>query len=254
MAYFQYNGKRIFFEEYGQGKPIIFLHGNTASSKMFELLMPLYAENFKCILIDFLGNGQSDRVEKFLPDMWYDEALQTIALTEYLQYGKVSLIGTSGGAWAAVNAALERPDLFYAVVADSFDGRTLNDNFASDLLSERKTAKANLQSRQFYELCQGTDWEKVVDLDTEALLQCANKKCPLFHKPLSDIKIPILFVGSKEDEMCRKNLEQEYKEMADLIPNAKMKIFEHGGHPTIATNAEAFFELARQFLKENIIR
>lgn len=54
--------------------------------------------------------------------------------------------------------------------------------------------------------------------------------------------------------MCRKNLEQEYKEMIDLIPNAKMKIFDHGGHPTIATNVEAFFELARQFLKENIVR
>lgn len=36
------------------------LHGNTASSKISELLMLLYAENFRCILIDFLGGGQSD--------------------------------------------------------------------------------------------------------------------------------------------------------------------------------------------------
>lgn len=73
---------------------------------MFELLMPLYTKNFRCILIDFLGNGQSDRVEKFSPDMWYDEALQTIALIEHLQCKEVNLIGTSGGAWAAVNAVL----------------------------------------------------------------------------------------------------------------------------------------------------
>ena len=166
MSYFKYQDKSIFYEEYGQGEPIIFLHGNTASSKMSEFLMPLYAENFRCILIDFLGNGQSDRVENFSPDMWHDEALQTIALTE-----QVSLIGTSGGAWAAVNAALERPDLFHAVVADSFDGRTLNENFSANLLSERKAAKEDTQSRQFYELCQGADWEKVVDLDTEGLLR-----------------------------------------------------------------------------------
>lgn len=38
---------------------------------MSEFLMPLYAENFRCILIDFLGNGQSDRVENFSPDMWH---------------------------------------------------------------------------------------------------------------------------------------------------------------------------------------
>ena len=141
MAYFNYQDKSIFYEEYGQGEPIIFLHGNTASSKMSEFLMPLYAESFRCILIDFLGNGQSDRVEKFPPDMWYDEALQAIALIEHLNCGKVNLVGTSGGAWAAINAALERPDLIYAVIADSFDGWTLNDNFSDNLLSERTRAK-----------------------------------------------------------------------------------------------------------------
>ena len=47
MAYFKYKDKSVFYEEYGQGEPIIFLHGNTASSKMSELLMPLYAENFR---------------------------------------------------------------------------------------------------------------------------------------------------------------------------------------------------------------
>lgn len=226
----------------------MFLHGNTASSKMSELLIPLYVENFRCILIDFLGNGQSDRVEKFSPDMWHDEALQTIALTEHLQCGKVSLIGTSGGAWAAVNAALERPDLFHAVIADSFDGRTLNENFSANLLSERKAAKGDTQSRQFYEWCQGADWEKVVDLDTEALLKCAEEKRPLFHKPLEELKTPILFMGSKTDEMCRKNLEHEYKEMAVLIPSATVQMFECGGHPAIATNAEKAAEIICNFI------
>ncbi len=248
MSYFKYCDKSIFYKEYGKGEPLIFLHGNTASSKMFELLMPLYVENFRCILIDFLGNGQSDRVEKFSPDMWHDEALQTIALVEHLRCKKVNLIGTSGGAWAAVNVALERPDLLHTVIADSFDGRTLNDRFSDNLLSEREAAKANLQSRQFYEWCQGADWEKVVDLDTEALLKCAKEKRPLFHKPLEEMKVPILFMGSKADEMCRGNLEQEYKEMADLIPNAVIQIFEHGGHPAIATNAEKAAEVICNFI------
>lgn len=250
MAYFKYHDKSIFYEEYGQGEPLIFLHGNTASSKMFELLMPLYAENFRCILIDFLGNGQSDRIEKFSSDMWYDEAMQTVALIEHLQCGKVSLIGTSGGAWVALNAALERPGLIYRVIADSFDGRTLNDKFSDNLLSERKMAKANLQARQFYEWCQGTDWETVVDLDTEALLKCAKENRPLFHKSLEEMKIPVLLIGSKEDEMCRKNLEQEYKEMATLIPNATIKMFEHGGHPAIATNAENVAKIIYNFIMQ----
>lgn len=248
MSYFKYRKKSIYYKEFGQGAPLIFLHGNTASSKMSELLMPLYAENFRCILIDFLGNGQSDRVKSFSPDMWYEEALQTIALTEHLQCGKVSLIGTSGGAWAAVNAALERPDLFHAIIADSFDGRTLNQNFSWNLLSERKAAKEDKQSRQFYEWCQGTDWEKVVDLDTEALLKCAEEKRPLFHKPLGELKTPILFMGSIEDKSCRSDLEEEYREMASMLSQASVYLFPTGGHPALFSNAEKAADIISNFI------
>lgn len=184
--------------------------------------------------------------------MWYDEALQTIALAEHLQCGKVSLIGTSGGAWAAVNAALERPDLFHAIIADSFDGRTLNENFSANLLSERKAAKENIQSREFYEYCQGADWEKVVDLDTEALLKCAEEKRPLFHKPLEELKTPILFMGSREDESCRNNMEEEYKEMASKCSQSSVFLFPSGGHPSLLSNAEQSATLIKKFIDQYI--
>ena len=59
MSYFYYQSKRIYYTESGNGAPVLFLHGNTASSKMFELLLPLYEERFHVILIDFLGHGRS---------------------------------------------------------------------------------------------------------------------------------------------------------------------------------------------------
>lgn len=109
MTYFNYDSKRIFYSETGNGFPTIFLHGNTASGRMFELLTSLYDTDLKMILIDFLGNGQSDRLEEFPVPLYYHEALQTIALIEYLGYSKVNLVGSSGGAWVAINVALERP-------------------------------------------------------------------------------------------------------------------------------------------------
>ena len=248
MSYFKYGGRSVYYEEYGEGSPVIFLHGNTASSKMIEPLLPLYAGKCRCILIDFLGNGRSDRVEKFPADLWYDEAMQTVALARHLGYGKVSLVGVSGGAWAAVNAALLSPELFLCVAADSFDGRTLNDRFAENLLAERTSAKADIQSRQFYEWCQGEDWEKVVDLDTASLLKCAEDKHALFCKPLPELKIPVLLMGTKQDQMCRDDLEQEYKEMAEVIPEAEIRMFEHGGHPASASNAERAAESITGFI------
>ena len=88
MSYFIYQSKKGYYSVQGSGNPVVFLQGDTASSKMFELLLPLYADNFKIIFISFLGNGKSDRVEEFPVDLWQEQAKQTIALLEHLQYGK----------------------------------------------------------------------------------------------------------------------------------------------------------------------
>lgn len=248
MPYFKYNDRNIYYEEIGFGAPLMLLHGDTASSKMFEFLLPLYQDFFKVILIDFLGNGKSDRIETFPADLWLSQADQVIALLEHLNYGNVSLAGTSGGAWAAVNAALKRPDLIEKVIADSFDGRTLADDFSKNLLEERRLAKTDDFSRQFYEWCQGDDWEAVVDLNTKALTACAEDHRPLFCRPLETLRVPILFAGSRQDTMCRKDLEEEYKQMTQLTPDGKMYLFPTGGHPAILTNAEQFLDIAKEFL------
>ena len=254
VAFFPYQGKQVFYEELGQGAPVIFLHGNTASARMFELLMPLYTDKFHCVLIDFLGNGRSDRVNQFPADLWQDQAGQVIALAEYLRMGKTGLIGTSGGAWAALNAALKRPDLFCAVTADSFDGRTLHDQFAENLIAERAAARQDPLARQFYQWCQGDDWEQVVERDTEALSRCAREQRPLFCHPLNQLKVPVLLMGSRTDKLCRDNLKQEYEAMAALIPNAVIHFFEDGGHPAIVSNAEAAAEMISDFFHQHSFR
>ncbi|WP_321010134.1 alpha/beta fold hydrolase [Hungatella effluvii] len=248
MAYFKYQSKNIFYKEVGQGKPLILLHGDTASSTMFEMLLPLYQEDFRVILIDFLGNGKSERIDRFPPDLWISQAYQVIALIEHLNLTEVNLLGTSGGAWVAVNTALKRPDLVDKVIADSFDGRTLDKDFAKNLLKEREFAKHDTFAKQFYEWCQGEDWEYVVNLNTQALTECAEQKLPLFCEPLNTLKVPILFMGSLEDDMCRKNLREEYVEMSQQISNAKIHLFQSGGHPAIATNAELSAKVVIDFI------
>lgn len=115
------------------------------------------------MLLDFLGNGRSDRVESFPADLWQEEARQALALIRAAGYERPCLLGTSGGAWAAMNAALLAPGAVGAVVADSFDGRSLHPEFARDLTAERDRAKRDKAAREFYAWCQGPDWEAVVD-------------------------------------------------------------------------------------------
>lgn len=248
MALFKYHSKKIYYEVIGDGKPLVMLHGDTASSKMFEMLIPMYQQYFQIILIDFLGNGKSDRIEQFPANLWITQADQVIALIEYLKTKEVNLLGTSGGAWVAINTALKRPDLIKKVIADSFDGRTLHKNFVKDLMQKREFAKHNAFAKQFYEWCQGSDWENVVNLNTQALVECAQKQIPLFYKPLEALKTPILFTGSLEDDMCRKDIAAEYEKMKNKVSNGTIYLFKTGKHPAVVTNAEKFVEIVKTFI------
>ncbi|MGC6768385.1 alpha/beta fold hydrolase [Enterococcus sp. LJL51] len=249
MSYFKYKQKNIYFSVAGEGEPVLFLHGNTSSSKMFEPLLPRY-NGCRIILIDFLGYGKSDRVEEFPTNLWMDEARQVVKLIEHLNLKSIYLVGTSGGAWAAVNAGLLRPDLIKGVVADSFDGRTLHTGFAEELVQERATAQSNPAAAEFYEWCIGSDWQEVVAKDTAALLRLSKSEQELFIKPLSAFKSGLLLTASKEDKMIRPMIEQEYKNIQKDIPQAKIVLFDEGGHPAIGTNAEQLAQEIHQFIEE----
>ena len=250
MACFSYRGKSVFYEECGQGTPLIFLHGNTASSKLFLPILALYSGRYRCICPDFLGNGRSDRVEAFSTDLWQDEGRQVIALIRHLNCGKACLVGTSGGAWAALNAALECSELVCAVVADSFDGRTLHDGFAEELMAEREAAKADAKARAFYEWCQGEDWERVVDLDTEALVNCETNGARLFLRPIQDIQVPLLITISQGDAMLANDMAQECRDLHSKNPNIQYRLFDWGEHPLILSRAEEMADAIKAFFLE----
>jgi len=249
MPYFKYENKIIYYEENGNGKPLIFLHGNTASSKMFESIIKLYSDEYRVITIDFLGHGKSQRLEEFPLELWFDEAMQTIALLDFLSLKNVNLMGTSGGAWVAINVALEKPDLVKKVVADSFDGRTLAPNFTEKLLKERSYSKQNETAKQFYSFCQGNDWESVVDHDTNCLLQFAKEHSPLFHKDLSELKVPLLLTASNTDDMIRNDFEDEYTFILEEVPYGEKYVFPNGFHPAVISNDIEFAKVIKNFLK-----
>ncbi len=253
MAYFNYNSYNVFYQEIGQGFPLFLLHGNSVSSKLFDQVVELYSKDYKVILIDFLGHGKSDRLKKFPADFWYDEAMQVIRLIETNQYGKVNLIGTSGGALAALNVALERADLVHKVIADSFEGEQMPQALVGYVPEERRESKAREEGRGLWEYCHGPDWEAVVDNDTGVFARHYNTVKGFFHKDLAALRTPALLTASLEDDFaraCGLDFGRLYPEMASKIAGCRVHLFPTGAHPAMLTNAEEFAALAKAFLGE----
>jgi len=57
-------GKTMAYVEMGEGEPIIFQHGNPTSSYLWRNIMPALADQGRCIAIDLIGMGDSDKLDK----------------------------------------------------------------------------------------------------------------------------------------------------------------------------------------------
>ena len=64
------NGKQMAYVEMGQGDPIVFLHGNPTSSYLWRNIMPHVEHLGRCIAIDLIGMGDSDKLEGSGPDRY----------------------------------------------------------------------------------------------------------------------------------------------------------------------------------------
>jgi pimeloyl-ACP methyl ester carboxylesterase len=244
MSFFNYQSNKVYYKEVGEGRPLLLLHGNTASSNMFTDIVSDLSDKHKVILIDFLGHGMSDRIDKFPADLWYDESQQVIQFLKEKGYKDVDLIGSSGGALVAINVALEAPELVHKVIADSFEGEAL-EVFTHNIRESRSASKLNHGAEMFYYAMHGNNWETIVDKDTQAICEHVEKTKCFFHKPLSALRADILLTGSIDCEFYP----NVYTDIVRKIGHGRIHIFQTGGHPAMMSNRNEFVVLANDFLE-----
>ena len=63
-------GQRMAYVEQGSGAPIVFQHGNPTSSYLWRNILPALAPNGRCIALDLIGMGDSDKLVPSGPDRY----------------------------------------------------------------------------------------------------------------------------------------------------------------------------------------
>lgn len=88
--YVEVLGKRMAYVEMGEGNPIIFQHGNPTSSYLWRNILPHVREHGRCIALDLIGMGDSDKLDDSGPDRYsfvehrryFDAALEALGVSE----------------------------------------------------------------------------------------------------------------------------------------------------------------------------
>ncbi len=63
-------GKQLAYVEMGAGDPIVFQHGNPTSSYLWRNIMPHLADQGRCIAVDLIGMGDSEKLENSGPQSY----------------------------------------------------------------------------------------------------------------------------------------------------------------------------------------
>jgi len=114
MPSLQSNGVNLYYEEHGSGDPLILIMGFTVSSIGWHWNIPAFARNFRTLVFDNRGVGQSDK-----PDVPYSMTMfadDTAGVLDTLGIDQAHVFGISMGGMIAQEFALRYPQRVKALV------------------------------------------------------------------------------------------------------------------------------------------
>ncbi len=108
------NGKDLYYEVYGEGDPLIFLHGYSLSSKSWRPYVSDFDKDYEVYLIDLTGHGKSEPFKEKLSIKGVAEDLYS--LIQHLKLEKIKAVGFSFGGDVLYQLALLNPTLIKSMI------------------------------------------------------------------------------------------------------------------------------------------
>ena len=114
MATVELSQVRAWYDERGDGEPLVLLHGGAVDARFFDPNIDALAARFHVVTPDLRGHGHTPDVDG--PFTYETLAQDTVEFIEAVVGGPAHLVGHSIGAGVALHVALRRPDLVRGLV------------------------------------------------------------------------------------------------------------------------------------------
>jgi 3-oxoadipate enol-lactonase len=264
MSSFKFKGKNVFYQLDGNiNKPkLLILNGIMMSTKSWEPFMESWLERFQVLRVDFLDQGQSDKMTEN-----YEQDIQTellISLLDEIKINKVNVVGISYGGAVALAFAIKhqsRVNRLMLFNSNAYTNPLLKDIGRSWIKAGQtrdgslyyKTTIPIIYSPSYYE--NKIEWmqnrEKVLTpIFSDPIFLDAMERLTLsaesfdVREELDKLEIETMIITADEDFLTPKK-DQEY--LAKHIKNSHWMTIPGVGHASMYENPMIFTSLITGF-------
>jgi pimeloyl-ACP methyl ester carboxylesterase len=227
------NGIRLYYEIYGQGAPLVVLHGNGGSISALRHQIECFRTRRQVIAIDSRGHGRSEMGPGRLT---YEQMADDIAaLLAQLHTGPADVLGWSDGGIVALLLALHHPAVVRRIALSGANlspaGLASGDlaGMTAELRDAREKLAAGDRSRPWAIVCQQ--------------LQLMVTQPQITPADLARVEAPALVLAGEHDVIPLAHT----RSIAAGLPRARLHIFPGAGHGALQEVPEAFNAAVEQF-------
>lgn len=117
-GYSEVNGLKMYYEIYGQGKPLVLVHGGGSTIQSnFEKVIPVFAKSRKVIAMELQAHGRTN--DRNTDVSFEQDADDVAALLKNLKIARADFFGFSNGGTTTMQIAIRHPEIVNKIVLAS---------------------------------------------------------------------------------------------------------------------------------------
>ena len=237
--YIELNGAKIYYEEYGNGEPLLLIHGNGANIKLMENQIDYFKSKYRVIIADNRGHGKS---ELKTDSLTYNQITKDWdELVNYLKLDSINILGWSDGGIIALKMGISNKSKVKKIVAMAANLRP--DTTAVHSWAPNGVKKSKVLAKEMIAKGDTSRNWKLKLQHYGLLLNQPN----ISHDDLKKIISPVLIVAGDRDII--KN--EHSVEIFEQIPKGQLCIMPGSTHIAPKTKPKIFNEIVERFLTES---
>lgn len=212
------NNININYEVYGEGNPIILLHGNSENHHIFNKLIEKLKTNYRVYAIDSRCHGESEKTKEISYDLMAED---TIEFIKKLKIEKPIFYGFSDGGIIGLLIAIQEPELLSKLI---ISGANLNP-------SGMKKSMLVFSKIVYF-------------LTRNKLFKMMIKEPDIKVEDLRKIKVPTVVLAGQDDAIK----EEHTKLISNSIPDSTLEIIPNENHGSYIINSDKIYDIIQKYI------